>query len=169
MTADDRGVAAPRPGGRISTRTGANRVQRKVADEFERMSVRFDQHRVVAPLEAMTRLAVTPVEMLRVAGIQSLHASREIGIWRPHEQVVVRRHQNERVARPFVSGDNVVQQLQELTSILVVAKDRLTSYASRGDVVRGAGRLETRWTRHAAKVVRKWQHETARAAFGTML
>jgi hypothetical protein len=118
------------------------------------MSVRFDEHRVVAPLEAMARLAVTPVEMLRVAGIQSLHASREIRIRRPDKQVVVRRHQNKCVARPFVSGDDVVQELQELPSILVVAKDRLTSYASRGDVVRGAGRLETRWTRDAAKLVR---------------
>jgi hypothetical protein len=44
----------------------------------------------------------------------------------------------------------------------------LTSHASRGDVVRGAGRLETRWTWDAAKVVRLSQRDAARAAFVTM-
>jgi hypothetical protein len=55
------------------------------------MGIRLDRHRVAAPLEAMTGLAVTPVEMSRVAGIQPLHASREIRVRRPHQQVVVRR------------------------------------------------------------------------------
>ena len=62
------------------------------------MGIGVDRHRVVAPLEAVTGLAVTPVEMLRVAGIQPLHASREIRIRRSHQQVVVRRHQDERMA-----------------------------------------------------------------------
>src|SRR5262245_65447670 len=97
----------------------------------------------------MARLAVPPVEMLRVAGVQSLHAASEIRIRRPYEQVVVRPHQDECVTRPVVSGDDVVQEFQEATPIVVVSKDRLSSYAPGDDVVRGAGDLETRRTGHA--------------------
>src|SRR4029077_11968467 len=92
LTADDAGVTAPPPGGRFSTSTRAYRVQRQVADELERMGFGLDENGVIAPLEAVTGLAVAPVEMLRIAGVQPLHASREVRIRRSHQHVVMRRH-----------------------------------------------------------------------------
>ena len=168
LATDDGGVATPRPCGSLSASARANRVQCEVADQLEDMGIGLDQHRVVSPLEAMSGLAVASIEMLRIAGIQPLHASSEIWIESPHEQVVVRRHEHEAVACPFVSCNDFIEEFQELTSISVVAEDRLTSYAASHDVVRGAGQLETRRTCHAPKVVPPWRRAIARAALVTM-
>jgi hypothetical protein len=80
----------------------------------------------------------------------------------------MRRHQHERVAGPLVPGDDVIEELQELTSILVIAKDRLPGHTASHDVVRRAGHLETRRTRHASNVVAPWRLASAGAAFVTM-
>jgi hypothetical protein len=67
-----------------------------------------------------------------------------------------------------VPGDDVIEELQELTSIFVIAKDRLLGHTPSHHVVRRAGHLETRGTRHASKVVAPWRHEIGGAAFVTM-
>jgi hypothetical protein len=66
-----------------------------------------------------------------------------------------------------VPSDDVIKELQELTSIFVIAKDRLPGHASSHDVVRRTGHLETRSARHGAKVVGPWRHAIAGAAFVT--
>ena len=65
-------------------------------------------------------------------------------------------------------SDDVIEEIQELASILVIAKDRLPSHTASHDVVRGAGHLEARRTRHAPKVVAPWRHAIAGADFVSM-
>src|SRR5881397_3236329 len=45
-----------------------DRVEREVADQFERVRIAFDQDGVVSALEAMACFAMPTVEMLRIAG-----------------------------------------------------------------------------------------------------
>jgi hypothetical protein len=54
------------------------------------MSIALDEHRVIAPLESMARVTVTAVEMLRVTGVQPLHAARQIRIRGSYDEVIVR-------------------------------------------------------------------------------
>jgi hypothetical protein len=68
----------------------------------------LDENRVISPLEAMPGLPVPPVEMLRIAGVQALHPSREIRAHGSNDQVVVRRHENEGMASPFVARDDFI-------------------------------------------------------------
>jgi hypothetical protein len=87
----------------------------------------------------MARFAVPPIEVLRVAGVQTLHPSRKIGIRSSHDEVIVRRHQDKGMARPVVAEDDIVQELQKPASIEVVAIDGLPGHAPSGDVVDGTG------------------------------
>ena len=103
------------------------------------MGIALHQDGLVPTLEAMARFAVPPVEVLRIAGVQPLHPSRKIGIRSPHDEVIVRRHQDEGVARPVVAEDDIVQELQKPASIDVVAIDGLAGHASSGDVVDRTG------------------------------
>jgi hypothetical protein len=48
---------------------------------------------------------VALVERLRVAALETLEAARELGLGAVQDEVVVRRHEAERVQRPAVSLD----------------------------------------------------------------
>lgn len=131
------------------TDAGPNWIQREVPNEFDRMCVGFDQGRVVSTLEPMARLTVTAVEVLRVAGVQALHAERQIRLHDPHDQVVMGRHEDERVARPIVSGSDVIEERKKVAPINVVAVDRLASHTATRHVIHATRKLKARGTSHA--------------------
>jgi hypothetical protein len=166
-TSNDGRIATPAPRGGISTSAGTDRVEREVADQFERVRIALDQDGLVSALEAMACLAMPPVEMLRIAGVQPLHPSRQIGIRSSHDKVVVRRHEDKRVARPVVSKDDFVEELQKAASIDVIAIDGLPSHAPSGDVIHGARYLETSRTGHSTTIGRASGRVSSGARFVT--
>src|SRR5262245_50314221 len=129
------------------------------------MCIALDQDRLVSALEAMTGFAMPAVEMLGIAGVQPLHPSGEIGIGSSHNEVVVGRQQDKGVARPVMSKDDLIEQVQEAASVDVIAVDRLAGHAARGDVIHGAGCLETVRAGHVTKLGR----EQSRASSGASL
>jgi hypothetical protein len=79
--------------------------------------------------------------MLRIAGVQPLHPSRQIRIRGSNDEVIVRRHENERMARPVMARDYLVEKPQELAPVAVVAIDVLASHSSRRHVIDAAADL----------------------------
>jgi hypothetical protein len=67
-----------------------------------------------------------------------------------------------------VTSNDVIDELEEVTSIWVVAEDRLTRDAASDHVVQAAGYLETRRTRHPSKVAPPGWHQIVGATFVTM-
>jgi hypothetical protein len=100
--------------------------------------IALDQDGLVSALKAMARFAMPTVEMLRIAGVQPLHPSRQIGIRSSDDEVVVRRHEDIRVARPVVSKDDLIEQAEEAAPVDVIAVDRLASHTACGNVIHGA-------------------------------
>jgi hypothetical protein len=67
-----------------------------------------------------------------------------------------------------VTGNDVIDELEEVTSIQVVAEDRLPGDSASHHVVHAAGDLETRRTRHPSKVVPPGRRRIVGATFVTM-
>jgi len=131
------------------------------------VGIALDQHGLVPALEAMARFAVPTVEMLRIAAVQPLHPSREIRIRSSHDQVIVRRHQDERMARPLVAKDDLVEEIQKAASIDIVAIDGLPGHAPRRDVIESTGEVDARRTGHSTKVGRASRRVSSGARFVT--
>ena len=60
------------------------------------------------------------VELLRIASVQELHAARERVAGRAEDEVVVRRHQAERLHRPVEVLHGAAEVAEKLAAILVV-------------------------------------------------
>ena len=93
--------------------------------------------------------------MLRIAGVQSLHASREVRIRRSHQHVVMRRHQHANAwHRPPRAGRRRHRGASGTDVDLVIAKDRLPGYApSHGRGYAAPAIWGRGGPRHASKVV----------------
>ena len=63
------------------------------------------------------------VELLRISAVQALHAAGECVASGVEDEVIVRRHQAERLHRPVEAFDGTAEMAEELTAILVVAVD----------------------------------------------
>jgi hypothetical protein len=74
------------------------------------------------------------VERLRVPAFQQLEAAGQLGLRGVEDEVEVCRHEAERVHRPPVPLDAPRYELEEVTTILVVAEDRAAVDATREDV-----------------------------------
>src|SRR3954454_12407594 len=99
----------------------------------------------------MSGFTVPAVEMLGVAAIQPLHPLRQVGVRDANDEVVVGRHEDEGMAGPVMPSDHVVDELEEVTAVNVIAKYRRASHSPRRDVIRAAGDLEARGTRHTGQ------------------
>lgn len=100
---DDSRVAAPRPGLGSTAEPGSNWIKCDVAIELEKVSVAFNQKSVIAPLEYVSGLTVPAIESLGEVPVQFLHTGGEVHVGRPDDEVVVRRHETKREARPIVA------------------------------------------------------------------
>jgi hypothetical protein len=77
---------------------------------------------------------VTLVERLRVAALQALKAPGELGLRAVQNEVVVRRHQTERVQRPPVALGARPDVREEGAPVVVVPEDRAPVHSARRDV-----------------------------------
>jgi hypothetical protein len=74
------------------------------------------------------------VEGLRVVPVEALEAGRELLHGRLDDEVVVVRHQAERMELPVVPPDDHAEEPEEEVAVVVVAIDRDPPGAARGDV-----------------------------------
>jgi hypothetical protein len=103
----------------------------------------------------MPEALVALVERLRVAALEALKASRELGLRAVQDEVVVRRHQAEGVQRPPVPLDARPNVCQKGAPIAVVPEDRAAVDSAGGDVEVAIGKRGAQDTGHA-------MHESAR-------
>jgi hypothetical protein len=88
------------------------------------------------------------VERLRVAALQALEPSRELGLGAVQDEVEVRGHQTERVHRPSVPLGAHPQVGEERAPVVVVPEDRAPVHAAREDVEVPVGEAGAKDARH---------------------
>jgi hypothetical protein len=111
----------------------------------------LDHPRGEAVAEEVARAVVAAVEGLRVDAVQPLEAVREAPELRLHDEVVVVRHQAERVDSPPVTADDVSQEAEEEPALVVVEIDRAARDASRRDVVEAFRWKLPPWSSHTGR------------------
>jgi len=107
----------------VTTEAGANRVEHDVPRELEEVRVAFDENAAESTVEEMALVPVPPVEPLGVDTVESLHAGRDIPMWRLEEKVEVVRHQAVGMAPPFEALDDVLEDLLEPETIAHVREN----------------------------------------------
>ncbi len=128
-------MAAPLVVVRIGHPSAAHRQQVQVADQFQQIGIRVEQHGVIALLKQMPGLALAPVYAPRVLAAEPLHEP-------PYRHVGDLYDQADRIDLPtigvhsYAAADQHRRQ-QSLESRVVgwVGKDRLTCIAALDDVV----------------------------------
>lgn len=76
----------------------------------------------------------------------------EIGPWRFNEQMVMVVHEAVRMTYPDKSIDHEADVFQKALAILVIKEDVLTSIASTSDMIKGAFKLDSKWTCHGKRI-----------------
>jgi hypothetical protein len=120
---------------RVGAQAGPDRVLENVFDRCTEVLVALDHPRGEAVAEEVARAVVAAVEGLCIDAVQALDAvgqTPELGF---HDEVVVVRHQAERVDAPVVTANDVGQKGEEVPALVVVEIDRRARHASRRDVV----------------------------------
>jgi len=130
-----------------SDHAGAEGVQVEVPDEFEKVGLRLDHHRLVPVLEEMARALMAPVEGTRVSGEEAAHAPAERPGPSPDEEVGVVREEG-----PGVDGEGPRRRERpeardEIGPVPVVPEDPAAFQPTEHDVVEHARRIEagTAW------------------------
>ena len=96
----------------------------------------------------MSEPAMAFVELLRVAAVQELHSARELVPRGVEDEVVVRRHQAERMERPLEALDAATEVCQELAAVVVVEEDVAAVDAPRDHVEVAVGERRAEHARH---------------------
>lgn len=120
---------------RVGAEAGPDRVLKHVLDSRAEVLVGLDHPGGEAVAEEMSCAVVATVEGLRVDAVQALDAVREAPELRLHDEVVMVRHQAERVDSPLVTADDVCQEAEEEPALVVIEIDRGARDASRRNVV----------------------------------
>jgi co-chaperonin GroES (HSP10) len=118
----------------MAAEAGADGVLDDVATDSGELVLVLDRAAPEAFTEEMSPPEVASVEALGIAPVQLLEAGRQLGDGRLDDQVVVVRHQAERMEAPVMLPDDEVQQPEEDAAVVVVAVDRDPSGTARGDV-----------------------------------
>jgi hypothetical protein len=121
-----------------------DRIASDVADRPKEAWPVLDESGLEAALEKVAHATMTAVEPLSVDGVDVMHARREVGIRRPHQEVVVVSHQTEGEQRPRLSTQGRLEYVEEAVSVFVVPVDRATLVPASEDVVDPAGELQSR-------------------------
>jgi hypothetical protein len=146
----------PRPVADRVAETGANGVLDDVAAGRAQVALSLDRTRGEAVGEEVPEAPVPPVERLRVPALQALEPARELRPGGVEDEVVVRRHETERVNRPPVVLGARQDVGEERASIVVIPEDRASVDATRGDVEVAVRKARSQNARHAV-------HESARS------
>jgi hypothetical protein len=115
--------------------TCADGVLEHVLDRGREVAVAFDDPRREAVAEEVAPALVPAVERLGVRAVQALEAVRQAPELGLDDEVVVVRHQRERMDAPVVPLDLACEEAQEAAVVVYVSEGRGARDASRGDVV----------------------------------
>jgi hypothetical protein len=107
---------------------------------------------MVPPLEQVTYTVMTPVEALRIRGVQPSHASREIGLRRFDQEMIVIAHEAVRVKAPSLLPNLAREERKKALPIVVIAEDHLTLIASGGQVIQGPCVFQTELSCHERRL-----------------
>jgi hypothetical protein len=138
----------PRP---LSDRVGetrADRVLEDVAARGEQVALPVDRSGGEAVGEQVAEAPVALVEGLRVAALEALDAAGELRLGAVEDEVVVRRHQAERVHRPVEALGAGSDVGEEEAPVVVVAEDRAAVDAARHHVEVPVRQRGSRHPRH---------------------
>jgi hypothetical protein len=138
-------------------KTGPHGVLHDVTARGEQVALPVDRSRGEAVGEQVAEATVALVERLRVAALEALDAARQLGLGAVEDQVVVRRHQAERMHRPAEALGAGADVCEEEPPVVVVAEDRAPVHAARHHVEVPVRKRGSRHPRHAA-------HETVLGA-----
>jgi hypothetical protein len=139
----------PRPVSDLGGEPRAHRVLDDVAAGGDEVALTVDRPRREAVGEEVPEASVPLVERLRVAALEALDAARELGLRAVEDEVVVRRHQAQRVHRPAEPFGARVDVGEEEAPVVVVAEDRAAVDAARHDVEVAVRKRGSRDARHA--------------------
>ena len=147
-----RSIAAPAPEACPVAESGANGIEHDVSRELEQMRMPLDHLAVKPTLEQMALVTVPPVEPFREDAVQPVHPTRDVGIRRFDEKVIVVRHQAIRIAAPFERGGDLFEQLQESEAVVRVREDFRLAIPASCYVVDRPGGLGARRPAHVPTV-----------------
>ena len=102
----------------------------------------LDQFTLEPALKCVPRTPMTSAAPVGVSGCEMLHSPREVGPWRPYQQVEVIGHQDKAEQVPSQPANNRFQALDEPLVVAVVAEHRLSGVAPRHHVVDRAGKFD---------------------------
>ena len=88
---------------------------------------------------------------LRVLTVQLPHTSGQVAVHRLQQQVVMVAHLSERMHHPVEALAGVAQNVKPFASVVVVQVDVFAPVTTRGDVVKGAGELQTKGSGHGGE------------------
>lgn len=143
-------VAVPSPSAGMTDKLCTYGVEPNVSGQLKQVAFLLHQDRLVPSLQKMPHSVVPAVERLGVDAVKLTHSTRQIGLRRFNEGVIMVWHQAVGMAAPVVTCDDISQNRKERESILVVQEDVLASVAAAGDVINRALVFDTQWTCHTA-------------------
>lgn len=141
----------PAPGSDGVGETCSNGVLDDVAAYGAEVTLVVDHARCETAGEERSEAAVPSVERLRVTAEELLEPAGELGLGALDDEVVVRRHEAQRVHRPAEPRGAVVQEHEEEPAIAVVAEDRASGDSTRHDVEVAVGKAAAQNARHVLR------------------
>jgi len=138
----------------VRAQTGTDRVRNDVPADSGELLLVLDLAAPESFAEKVAPAAVACVEPLGVPAVQLLEPGRELRDGRLYDEVVVVRHQAERVQAPVVLADDEAEESQEDPAVVVVPVDGDPSGTARGDVEPAVGEDVSRQPCHASKLER---------------
>jgi hypothetical protein len=147
----------PGPLPRLCGDPGPDRILDDVGARFDEVALVLDDPALEAAGEQRAETDVLVVEPLRVASVQALQPAGQVRLGRVQDQVVVRRHEAQRMHRPPVTVRAELDEPQKRAPVVVVPEDRAAVDATREDV-------EVPIRQRCAKHARHAVHQSARHA-----
>jgi hypothetical protein len=140
----------PRPVAHRRADPRAHRVLDDVAAGGVEVVLAVDRAGGEAVGEQVAEAPVALVELLGVAAEEPLQTARELRLGAVEDQVIVRRHETERVQLPAEALDAGLQEDEEPAPVVVVAEDRAAVDAARHDVEVAVRKRGPRHASHAS-------------------
>ena len=128
-------------------------IEVDVAADGTEVALVLDQFTLEPALKCVPRTPMTSAAPVGVSGCEMLHSPREVGPWRPYQQVEVIGHQDKAEQVPSQPANNRFQALDEPLVVAVVAEHRLSGIAPRHYVVDRAGKFDPQGSSHALSLV----------------
>src|SRR5947209_4561070 len=82
-----------------------------------------------------------PLLLLCVGGLEPTHPRDEVSLRRLHQQVVVIRHQNERMHLPTSPTAHLAERVEKRSPISIIADNRLAMIAAVKQMINRVGEL----------------------------